>query len=84
MTANDTGGQQFDAADVTRQAEAAANTPGEQIVADPVCGRKIDKRQALYTANYLGRSQGWTTFYFDSEECKQLFESNPEQYVKSL
>ncbi|HEY7779819.1 MAG TPA: YHS domain-containing protein [Ktedonobacterales bacterium] len=83
MSATDAGGQNFDAADVSRQAEAAANTPGDQIVTDPVCGRKIDKRQAQYTANYLGQGQGWDTYYFDSEECKQLFESNPQQYVKS-
>jgi YHS domain-containing protein len=74
-------GEQLDAADVTRQPEAPPDTPRDQLVTDPVCGRKLDKRQIQYTANYGGQAQPWDTFYFDSAECKQLFEQNPDQYA---
>jgi YHS domain-containing protein len=57
---------------------------GDQMAVDPVCGTRVDKRTARFTANYLGQARGWDTFYFCCEECKQLFEADPEQYVKGL
>ena len=48
---------------------------------DPVCGVHVKKATAQYTANYAGQRQPWRTFYFDSDECKQLFEREPERYA---
>jgi YHS domain-containing protein len=57
---------------------------GGDFATDPVCGTLVDKRTARYTANYAGNKQTWDTFYFESDECKQLFERDPERYVNPL
>lgn len=46
---------------------------------DPVCGLWVDKRTA---ANTLPApvNMPMDTVYFDSPECKTLFEENPEKY----
>ena len=42
---------------------------------DPVCGMQVDEKTAQAHSNYNGRE-----VYFCSEQCKQKFESNPDQY----
>jgi YHS domain-containing protein len=59
-------------------------TSSGQFAVDPVCGKEIDPRTARFTANYLGGGQPWDTFYFCSDECKQLFERDPEHYIRQL
>jgi YHS domain-containing protein len=46
-------------------------------VTDPVCGMRIDSSQAEAQSQYNGEA-----YYFCSEECKQLFDKNPREYVK--
>ena len=69
-----------------RPDEQPTNMPGNQPTAatatDPVCGATVAIATALYTTNYEEGSPNWTTYYFDSDECKQLFERDPERYVK--
>lgn len=46
---------------------------------DVVCNMQIDEEEAEVsdlTCEYQGR-----TFYFCSEECKDQFEENPQQFV---
>ena len=43
---------------------------------DQVCGREVDERAAVARTEYAG-----DTYYFDSEECKNKFEADPESYV---
>jgi YHS domain-containing protein len=46
------------------------------LARDPVCGNMVDMRAA---ANTLTTPDGGM-IYFDSPECKELYEENPEQY----
>ncbi len=43
---------------------------------DPVCGMKVDTG-TQYQSTYEG-----TTFYFDSEECLQVFNRNPGKFTQ--
>jgi P-type Cu+ transporter len=51
------------------------------MAVDPVCGIHVDERTAQpaeqYTAEYGGE-----TFYFCSEDCKQIFDETPVQYAR--
>ncbi len=49
------------------------------LARDPVCGNMVDMRTA---ANTLTTPDGGT-LYFDSPECKALYEENPEKYSMS-
>lgn len=42
---------------------------------DPVCGMQVDVNEAL-TANYQGK-----TYYFHSDDCREEFLEEPEDYV---
>jgi len=44
---------------------------------DPVCGMNVDEQKAPATSEIKGRE-----FYFCSQQCKQKFDQNPEQYVR--
>jgi Cu+-exporting ATPase len=44
---------------------------------DPVCGMKVDERQAAATAEHKGE-----TFYFCSQDCKSKFEQDPQRYIR--
>ena len=44
---------------------------------DPVCNMEVDERNAAGQSQYLGE-----TYYFCSEDCKEKFDRNPEQYVR--
>ena len=43
---------------------------------DPVCGMELDPGQVEAQSRYQGKA-----YYFCSEECKRLFDENPEEYV---
>lgn len=47
-------------------------------VKDPVCGKEIDKALAEARATHEGQ-----TYYFCSEECKNIFKQNPRECLKS-
>ncbi len=45
---------------------------------DLVCGMQVDESNPPAKSDYKGR-----TYYFCSLDCKQTFDNNPEEYVKS-
>jgi len=50
------------------------------MAVDPVCGMQVDENAAAperYTSQHSGQ-----TFYFCSEECKQEFDENPDEFVR--
>jgi YHS domain-containing protein len=44
---------------------------------DPVCNMEVDERNAAARSQYQGEN-----YYFCSQDCKQKFDRNPEQYAK--
>ncbi|MFO0984965.1 MAG: YHS domain-containing protein [Planctomycetota bacterium] len=44
---------------------------------DPVCGMNVAAGGTSKTASYEGKN-----YYFCSEECKNTFQANPEQYAE--
>jgi RND family efflux transporter MFP subunit len=53
--------------------------PAATRVADPVCGRAIDEKQAA--AAGLKSDYRGTTYYFCSDGCKKAFDANPAKYA---
>jgi Cu+-exporting ATPase len=47
-------------------------------VTDPVCGMQFDSRQAAAQAVHDG-----VAYYFCSEECRDTFLEDPEQFVEA-
>ncbi len=45
---------------------------------DLVCGMEIEKEQAAGVSSYKGKE-----YYFCSKNCKQKFEQDPENYIRS-
>ena len=43
---------------------------------DPVCGMEVTYETAQARSEYNGQ-----TYYFDSLECKEKFDQDPERYV---
>jgi YHS domain-containing protein len=43
---------------------------------DPVCKMDLNEKDAVATTSYKG-----DVFYFCSQDCKQRFDADPEQYV---
>ena len=43
---------------------------------DPVCGREVDPQHPGAQSVHDG-----TTYYFDSQDCKQKFDSSPTFYI---
>ena len=46
---------------------------------DPVCGMKVDDRNAAGQSNHQGQ-----TYYFCSPGCNTTFDQNPQQYVNKF
>jgi P-type Cu+ transporter len=44
---------------------------------DPVCGMEVDE-----TSEFMSKEGGQTT-YFCSEECKEKFERNPNEFTNA-
>src|SRR5690242_14113625 len=54
-------------------------TRAEAVMAiDPVCGMDVNESNPPAKTNYDGK-----TYYFCSEECKQDFEEDPEDFISS-
>ena len=47
------------------------------MATDPVCGMTVDENSAEATSTYKGK-----TYYFCSEDCKEIFDEQPEEYAK--
>lgn len=60
--------------------QTGSGIPSNQQARDPVCGAIVDMRTARFTTNYPTDSGPVRTFYFNSDECKQMFEREPEKY----
>jgi Cu+-exporting ATPase len=43
---------------------------------DPICGMDVEPENAAAKSEYEGK-----TYYFCCEDCKQEFDSHPQQYV---
>ena len=43
---------------------------------DPVCGMKIEEKDAAGKDEYQGK-----TYFFDSEDCMSKFHQDPEKYA---
>ena len=44
---------------------------------DPVCGMQVNENDAAGKSEHNGQQ-----YYFCSNECKQRFDRNPEQYAR--
>jgi YHS domain-containing protein len=70
---------------IYRNGKVFANTPGERqffleeenMMTDPVCGMRVNEKNAEYQAQFAGRK-----YYFCSEECRKEFEADPSEYVE--
>ena len=55
------------------------NQPSEFIeLRDPVCGMEMKKNSTSLVSDHFGR-----TFLFCSEQCRKLFDINPNKYISS-
>jgi YHS domain-containing protein len=52
---------------------------GGIMTIDPVCGMRVEEKQAELQTQYAGRK-----YFFCSEECKQEFEADPNGYVETV
>ena len=48
----------------------------QEKLKDPVCGMELTYETAQARSEYNGQ-----TYYFDSLDCKEQFDKNPEKYV---
>jgi YHS domain-containing protein len=51
------------------------------MAVDPVCGIHVEERISPPTDQYTAQ-YGDQTFYFCSEDCKEVFEESPQQYAQ--
>lgn len=49
------------------------------MATDPVCGMEVEERNSTISSEYEGK-----TYNFCSEECKEVFETNPAPYAKGV
>jgi YHS domain-containing protein len=45
---------------------------------DPVCGMKVDEKNAPAKAHHNGKD-----YYFCSQNCADKFKNNPQQYTRA-
>ena len=55
-----------------------------KMARDPVCGRLVSKATATETLPAPVNDQGEGFIYFDSPECKALYEEDPAKYGSSF
>lgn len=55
-----------------------SHNPDSPSSIDPVCGMKVDADQPPFRWLYKGKE-----YHFCSEVCKQLFQREPEKYLKA-
>ena len=58
----------------------ASDMDSSKWARDPVCGKMVDKATAANTLPAPVNDQGEGTVYFDSPECKALYEEDPSKY----
>jgi Cu+-exporting ATPase len=46
---------------------------------DPVCGMEVEPAKAAATSDHGGQR-----YYFCSEECKEVFDANPAEFIGAL
>jgi len=44
---------------------------------DPVCGMTVDDNKSEFQTQFAGKK-----YFFCSEECKQEFENNPDEFAE--
>lgn len=49
------------------------------MVTDPVCKMQVDETTSAIDAEYNGK-----TYYFCSEECKEVFQTGPAPYANNV
>ena len=55
-----------------------------KLARDPVCGRLVSKATATETLPAPVNDKGEGVIYFDSPECKALYEADPGKYGSSF
>jgi YHS domain-containing protein len=50
---------------------------GGSMARDPVCNMEVNEQNAPAQTRYQGQN-----YYFCSEQCKQKFDQNPQQFAK--
>ncbi|MGZ6506707.1 MAG: YHS domain-containing protein, partial [Tumebacillaceae bacterium] len=48
------------------------------MTTDPVCGKPVQDENSMNKVDYMGR-----TFYFCSQECEEVFETDPAPYAQA-
>ena len=48
------------------------------MTTDPVCGMKVDEKNSQFQTQFGGR-----TYSFCSENCKQEFDADPDEFVET-
>lgn len=56
------------------------STNRADLARDPVCGNMVEKAGATNTLPAPVNWPGEDTLYFDTPECKAIFEQNPERF----
>jgi YHS domain-containing protein len=44
---------------------------------DPICGMHVDEETTQWKSEHKGK-----TYYFCAERCKQVFEKQPDRFIK--
>lgn len=47
------------------------------LAKDPICGMKVDEKNAKYMSKHMG-----SDYYFCSADCKSTFDKNPMKYAR--
>ena len=65
---------------ITHHEQLKDKQPYEFIeLRDPVCGMEVRKSTTSLVSDHFGH-----TFHFCSEQCRKLFDINPNKYIGSL
>jgi Cu+-exporting ATPase len=57
----------------------AKESGAAEMVTDPVCEMQVDETTSTINTEYNGK-----TFFFCSEECKEVFETDPAPYANKV
>ena len=62
----------------TRKADSLRRIQGVAMAIDPVCQMEVDEKRAPARSTYENK-----TYYFCSNQCKESFEEDPEEFISS-
>jgi YHS domain-containing protein len=48
------------------------------MTVDPVCGMRVDEKRSEFEMQFAGKK-----YSFCSEECRQEFQADPDEYVET-